>query len=80
MRKKAQYITDHTGKRVGIVLDLRTFERMQDEIDAYYCKRAYEKAKPATDAEIRRGEFISIGDLTPPGRRNRRVLKNTILN
>ena len=68
-QKNAQYITDHAGKRVGVVLDLRTFEKMEDELDAYYCKRAYEKAKPETDAEMKRGEFISIGEIV--ARRNR---------
>ncbi len=62
-QKKAQYITDHAGKRVGVVLDLKTFEKMGNELDDYYCKRAYEKAKPLTDAEIKRGEFIRIEEL-----------------
>lgn len=62
-QKKAQYITDHAGKRVGVVLDLKTFEKMGDELDDYYCKRAYEKAKPLTDGEIKRGEFMTIEEL-----------------
>ena len=62
-QKKRQYITDHAGRRVAVVLDVKTYEKMQDELDDYYCKRAYEKAKPVTDAEIKSGEFLTIEEL-----------------
>ena len=61
--KKRQYLTNLAGKRVGVILDMKTFQKMQDELDDYYCKRAYDKAKPVTDAEIKRGEFATLDDL-----------------
>lgn len=59
-QKKRQYITDHNGRRVAVVLDVKTYEKMQDELDDYYSKRAYEKAKPLTDREIKRGDFVTV--------------------
>jgi len=62
-QRKKRYITDQAGKRVGVVLDLPTFQKMEDELDDYYSKRAYEKAKPGTDAEIKRGDFVTIEEV-----------------
>lgn len=62
-QKKRQYVTDRHGKRVGVLLDVKTYEKMQDELDDYHSKRAYEKAKPLTDAELKRGEFVTLREL-----------------
>lgn len=59
-QKRRQYITDHNGRRVAVVLDVKTYEKMQDELDDYYSKRAYDKAKPVTDAAVQRGDFLTI--------------------
>ena len=61
--KKKQYLTDQSGKRVGVVVDMKTFEKLLDELDDYYCRKAYEKAKRSTDAEIKRGEFVTLDKL-----------------
>lgn len=62
-KKKHQYIIDDNGKRVAVVLDLKTYERMIDDLDDYYCQRAYKEAKPITDAEISKGEFVTLKEL-----------------
>jgi len=36
--KKKQYLTNQSGQRVGVLLDMKTFEKMQDELDDYYCR------------------------------------------
>ena len=59
-QKKRQYITDPRGNRVGVVLDVKTFERIEEELDELASIRAYDRAKPATDAAIRRGDFVTI--------------------
>ncbi len=76
-QKKKRYITDQTGKRVGVVLDLRTFQKMEDELDDYYSKKAYEKAKKETDEEIRRGEFITLQELIPQRRERKGRHRNS---
>jgi len=63
LQKKKRYITDQAGKRVGVMLDLPTFQKMEDELDDYYSRRAYEKAKPGTDGEIKRGDFVTIEEV-----------------
>jgi PHD/YefM family antitoxin component YafN of YafNO toxin-antitoxin module len=43
--KKPQYITDENGKRVGVLLDLKTYEKLLDDLDELSCVIAYEEAK-----------------------------------
>ena len=59
-QKKRQYITDQSGKRVGVVLDVKTFGQIEDELDELESIRAYDKAKPETDAAVQRGDFLTI--------------------
>jgi len=58
--KKRQYVTDLAGKRVGVLLDLKTFQQVEEELDELACTRAYDAAKPGVDAAIRRGDYITI--------------------
>lgn len=71
--KKRQYLTDQSGKRVGVILDMKTYQKMLDDLDDYYCKKAYDRAKPATDAEIRRGDFVTLDEVVA----ERRARKQT---
>lgn len=61
--KRKSYVTDDAGKKIGVILDMETFQKIEDELDDYYCLKAYYKAKPETDAEIRRGEFVTLDEL-----------------
>lgn len=70
-QRKKQYITNDDGKRVAVVLDIKTWKKMQDEIDDYYCRHAYEKSKSTTNAEVKRGEFVTIEHVIAQRRRRR---------
>ena len=58
--KKRQYLTDQSGKRVGVLLDLKTFKQIEEELDELACIRAYDAAKPEADAAMKRGEYVTI--------------------
>ena len=62
-QQKQQYIIDDNGKRLAVVLDLKTYEKMMDDLDDYYCQRAYNEAKPVTDRQISNGEFVTLKEL-----------------
>lgn len=76
-RMKKQFITDDRGNRVAVVLDIKTYDEMQDAIDDYHCKRAYEKAKPSTDAEIAAGKYVTIEEYVTK-RRTRQNVKRRV--
>ena len=58
--KNKQYLTNQSGKRVGVILDMKTFEQIEDELDELACIRAYDAAKPEVDAAIKRGDYVTI--------------------
>ena len=58
--KKRQYLVDSAGKPVAVVLDLKTFKKMEDDLDDYYCRKEYDRVKKATDDEVRSGKASTI--------------------
>ena len=60
--KKKKFITDESGKRTGVLLDLKTFEQIEEELDELACIRAYDAAKPNVDKAMRRGDVVSIDE------------------
>ena len=61
-KKKQQYIVDDKGKPVAVVIDMKTYKKMEDALDAYYCRKEYDRVKPLTDSEIRNGKFLTIDE------------------
>jgi len=58
----SQFVTDAKGNRVGVLLDLKTYERMcaaQEELADIH---AYDIARPKVGAELLRGNFTSLAD------------------
>ena len=60
--KKKQFITDDSGKRVGVILDISTYRNMLDELDDYCCRKAYDRSKKETDREVKEGQYVTIED------------------
>jgi len=60
--KPEQFITDATGKRVGVLLDLKTYDRLRDAQEELAGIRAYDSARPKIYAEIKAGKFDKLSD------------------
>lgn len=60
--KKKQYLTDQSGKRTGVILDMKTFEKIEEELDELACIHAYDKAKPEVDDAIQQGNYMAIDE------------------
>jgi hypothetical protein len=58
--KAEQFITDAKGKRVGVLLDLRAYERLREAEEELADIQAYDKAQPAVRAEIASGRFLTL--------------------
>lgn len=54
---KNQFITDDDGKKVAVILPMKDYEKMQDDLDEYACIKAYDKAK------ARKQEFVPAADM-----------------
>jgi hypothetical protein len=57
---KEQFIVDASGQTVGVVLDLRTYERLRGAAEDKADLRAYRAAKSRVAAEMARGEFATL--------------------
>ncbi|MDI6779572.1 MAG: hypothetical protein QME25_05180 [Bacteroidota bacterium] len=59
---KTKYVTDLEGKKIAVVIAIKEYEKMIDELDDYYCRKEYDRVKPKTDKELEKGEFITLDD------------------
>ena len=58
--KDETFVTDAKGKRVGVVLDLETYERLRESEEELADVRAYDSARGRVAAELRAGRFTSL--------------------
>lgn len=56
------FVTDAKGKRVGVVLDLKTYERLRDAEEELRDVRAYDTAKAKATADLHAGHFTSLAE------------------
>lgn len=54
---KTQYVTDNHGKKVAVIVPVKDYEKIMDELDELECIKAYDKAK------TRKQEFIPAADV-----------------
>ncbi len=54
---KNQFITDITGQKVAVILPIKDYEKILEELDEYACIKAYDKAKE------RKQEYIPASDI-----------------
>lgn len=69
---KEQFIVDATGQRVGVVLDLPTYERLREAAEDNADLRAYRAAKSRAAGEIARGEFATLEEYRASRSRRRK--------
>jgi len=60
--KTERFITDAEGKRVGVLLDLRAYERLREAEEELADLRAYDGAQPTVRAEIASGQFATLAE------------------
>ena len=59
---KEQFVTDAKGKRVGVLLDLKTYAQMREAQEELADIQAYDAARPKSGAELARGAFTALAD------------------
>lgn len=42
---KQQFITDNQGKNIAVLLPIKEYEKLMDELDELECVKAYDRAK-----------------------------------
>ena len=57
-----QFVTDSNGKRVAVLLDLKTYDRLREAEEALADVRAYDVARPKIAAEILARQFSTLAE------------------
>ena len=62
---KEQFVTDAKGKRVGVLLDLKTYAQMREAQEELADIQAYDAARPKIGAELVQGDFTALAHRRP---------------
>lgn len=57
-----QFVTDGKGKRVGVLLDLKTYDRLREAEEELADVRAYDAASTKVAAELKTGRFMTLAE------------------
>ncbi|MBC8156175.1 MAG: hypothetical protein H7Z72_25085 [Bacteroidetes bacterium] len=70
---KPQFITDAAGRKTGVILSIKDYDRLMDELDEAHTIRLYDKAK------AEKLTFRPLNDAfdTIDNRRNKRRVSNS---
>ena len=55
-----QFVTNTNGQRVGVLLDLQTYERLREAEEELSDIRAYDTARTKVAAELQAGNFTTL--------------------
>ena len=62
MALKEQFVTDAGGKRVGVLLDLASYERLREAEEELADIRAYDAARPKVAADVQAGRCATLAE------------------
>ena len=60
MSARTEFVTNNKGKRVAVLLDVKSYSRLIDAAEELADNRAYDKARPIVTAELKRGQFATL--------------------
>ena len=72
LAEKEQYIVDTSGQRVGVVLDLPTYEQLREAAEDNADIRSYRAAKSRVAGEIACGDFVTLAEYRAKRSRKRK--------
>lgn len=55
-----QYLTDPDGNKIAVVLDLKIYQALLDELDELRCQQGYQQAHDETEPEIESGDYLTL--------------------
>ena len=60
--KEEQFVTTSQGKRVGVLLDLKTYDRLREAAEELAEIHAYDAARPKIMAEVEAGQYATLSE------------------
>lgn len=60
MSARTEFVTNANGKRVAVLLDVKSYTRLKEAAEEFAEIRAYDRAKPRVTTEVKRGQFVTL--------------------
>jgi PHD/YefM family antitoxin component YafN of YafNO toxin-antitoxin module len=60
LTKQPQYITDNSGKKISVVIPIKDFKAMMEDLEELEDIKLYDKAKKSTEPSIPLNEAFKI--------------------
>ncbi len=60
LQHQEQYITNAQGDRIAVILNIKAYQKLLDEMDEFLCWRGYQQAVEETDSELANGDFVTL--------------------
>ncbi len=60
MSVRTEFVTNAVGKRVAVLLDLKSYARLKEAAEDLADIRVYDKARPRAIAEVKRGHSVTL--------------------
>jgi hypothetical protein len=57
-----QYVTDTDGHRLGVLIDIRTYQRLREAEEELEDIRAYDEARPKAISELSAGRSCTLAE------------------
>ncbi len=57
---KKKYVIDSNGKKTAVILDMKIYEKLIDEIDELNCALGYDQAKRKNELDLKSGNSITL--------------------
>ena len=64
---KNQFVTDNQGQKIAVILPIKDYKKMMDDLDEYACIVAYGKVKARNQEFIKSGEMFNAIELSSSG-------------
>jgi PHD/YefM family antitoxin component YafN of YafNO toxin-antitoxin module len=59
---KKKYVIDSNGKKTAVILDMKIYEKLMDEIDELNCALGYDQAKKENEKDLSAGNSITLNE------------------
>mgnify|MGYP001578309291 CR=1 FL=1 len=57
---KKKYVVDTNGNKTAVILDMKIYEKLIDEIDELNCALGYDQAKKENELDLKSGNSITL--------------------
>ncbi len=73
---KKKFVIDTNGNKTAVILDLKIYEKLIDEIDELNCALGYDQAKKENESDLKSGNSITLEEFI--SKRQTRKIKRKI--